>query len=369
MTQKGLFLVATLSWGCADIIGLNELGNDGTDAHSGGGTTDGNGNGGSTTGGETGGPASGGTEGGGGNPADGGSDNTGGAVGDGGSSNTGGAAPSGGASSGGTSSGGSDGTGGSSSGGNGNPPAVCTDDEFLDEQITEDCWQVFNTDALTGGGERGYSWDDGYITLRPEEERGWRDGDSGFFMYQEVTGNFLLEVHGNLEDLAGDLPTTPNVHGGLLLIPGSVDLAASPTTDYYAVKYGILSDGNPGYLGEYASDALGTTVATPNDQEPIEGGGVYLRICRFDDYLWVGAKLGGVAPWTPLHATGDAFYDTEAADLTPLGDTVRVGLLAEMLGSGSSGSVRIQYDDTEIRVGADLPLDSVDDCSDEYFEE
>ena len=40
-----------------------------------------------------------------------------------------------------------------------------------------------------------------------------------------------------------------------------------------------------------------------------------------------------------------------------------------MLGSGSSGSVRILYDDTEIRVGNDLPIESVDDCSDVYFEE
>lgn len=355
--------MATLSWGCADLIGLNGLGDDG--AGSGGSAVGGGAGGGSSaddnTGGDSGvggGSAAGGT-------SAGGSGEAGGATGDGGSDGTGGASDSGG-----TDSGGADGTGGTSTGGGSGLAYVCTDDEFLDAGVTADCWAVFNTDALTGGGARGYSWDEGEISLQPKPERGWRDGDAGYFMYQELRGNFVFEVHGNIEDLNGDLPTVPDVYGGLLLMPSSVDLDTTPRSNYYAVKFGILANGESGYLGEYASDALGTTIATPGDEQAITASGVYLRVCRVDDYLWVGAKLGGVAPWTPLHANDAAFYDTTASNLTPLGEFVRVGLLGEMLSDGASGSVRITYDNTEFRTESPYPPPTdVDDCDKVHFED
>lgn len=364
-----LFLLVS-AFGCADIIGLNGLDDEGDDAASGGGANDE----------ETGGSSAGGSsEQSGGEAGDG--DGDGGTAGDGdggeagdGDGGTGGGADGGGGQPNGN--GGSDSTGGTlGSGGTVTIDLACADDMLTNEGTTEDCWSVVNAQDLSGGdAERGYAFEPGLLTMQPEQGTGWRNGQAGFLMYQEIPGDFVVEVQANFED--DNTVAIEEVYGGLLVVPG--DPSATPQTDYFAIKFGRLAAPNgDGFSGEYAADDVGTTIALPHATS-ISGDGVYVRACRVGANLWLGAKRGNDAAWTPLTGNGDLYYETGEDGLVALGESVKVGLIAEMFGPGQNGSTRILYRDTQIIWDdPEIPYDdeyqhpptTVNDCGDSWFGE
>jgi len=329
--------VALASFGCAEIIGLNALDGEAT----GGSSTD----------------EAGGTSAGGSNPGSGGSPVDGGTDGDGGTSD-GGTDDSGGTSSGGTGGGGTNGDGGTSSGGGlmvEDLPFPCTEDVFEDVGITTDCWQSFNPDGFAGD-EGGYEQTTGAVTITPVAGSGWSNGEPGFLLYQEIEGDFLLEVQAALESETEHPPTVPEAFLGLVVVPARVSLDPPWNTneaDYYAIKFGIFDDPNDmGYRAEYTSAGVTTRQEVVYEQNWVS---VFLRVCRVGDILWTGVKPDDDnVGWLPLHGDGSDGYDVSSGGLPALGSTVRVGMTGELLSDNPSGSARAVYVRTQFETPESL---------------
>jgi len=355
-----LLLLAAVSVGCADIIGLNGLGGDsasggassgsasndgGTATGSGGSGDGGSGDGGSGDGGQTGSgsaPSDGGT-------ASGGGAGSGGASGGSAGGGSGGA-NSGGTGSGGTASGGTNGTGGS--------PYGCSYDEFIAPTLTESCWGVHNLGlALGAGGDIKAlvnADDEESLVITPLPARGWRDGDSGFFLHQVVDGDFQFEVHVWAFDGTAQQnpPLQPNLAGGIVIMDADEPISENPddvNTDYYAVKFGTFDDPMyPGYQGEYASGSLGTTTLGAEESYPDIWDGVYIRACKVGNVLRFGLRRTDQEAWRPAYAGGLTEYDTASGSPLPVIDgPVRLGLIAEHRGS-AGGTSQIVYADATI---------------------
>lgn len=345
-----MLLVLVSAFGCADLIGLNAL-DDGDDSGSGGAGSDETGatGGSSSQTGGTSGDESGGTSG----TNDGGT----GGTDSGGGTSSGGGGPSGG-DGGGPSDGGSQGAGGGTD--LPDQPDECTGDEFQSETLTESCWQAFQSDLLTAGNtEGGYDLAGGLLTFTPVSGQGWTGSDAGFLMYQEIEGNFLLEVQAQLMDLEpiDNPPTVAEAFVGIVAVPWGQPLSADdPNTyaDSYAIKFGTFDDqGGMGYRAQYTSDGVTTAAQTSYEMTWIS---LYLRICRVADVLWTGVKPADeeIVEWIPLHADGTTQgstepYATGEGDLPKLYGAVRVGMIGEVLSDGVGANARAVYGKTEFK--------------------
>ncbi len=318
VTRTSLLLAAAATFGCADIIGLNRLGEDDGDGTTSGGASSNDETGGMSAGGssdESGGePGAGGTDGYGGEPS-------------GGQANSGGSGES---------------TGGGSGTGSGGQPFDCTDDEFDSASLTTSCWSVFNGNLSTAGS-LGYAQSGGAISMVPVGGRGWVGEDTGFFMYQEVTGNFRMEVLAKIEIGTGqyDPPTVGQAFGGLLALRADVDLSeasGAEPAEYYAIKFGTFDD--PSQLGYRAEYTIGGATTTEQASYPEIWKSTYLRLCRVDSVLWTAVKPDDASEWLPLHgdAPDNTFgYNTSTDGLPPLAPTLRVGPHRRGLGQRRSG--------------------------------
>lgn len=313
--------------GCADLIGLEDLG-------SASGVGLGGAGGGSTGGGS--GDSSGGNGSGGENPGAGGSSSGGTTSGTGGRSTDG--------SGGGGGSGGSAGDGGSGGAGGegGGTPGCAIDltqeitDDFTDEAYTEACWTSYNTQLLAGGNWQQDPTAGGTLSGVPNRANAWFNGDTAPLLYQPVSGSFLVEATVSVREPGGEERPPNHIYAsaGLLVIPAGATFTDGSFVDYYAIKAGTHTPATEiGLKGEFTT-LPGAPTATRLQRWPFDNAWNQsrIRVCRVDDRLWTGYWNGSA--WTGAHSNatynehGYPLDDTED-ELPQLEDEVWVGLGAE----------------------------------------
>jgi len=269
-------------------------------------------------------------------------------------------------------SGGSVGSGGTASGSGGDSlggSGSCALDDFADRLHTQTCWQIYNGEQLFGS-DYTVNEEEGLLITRPNSGPSWADGDSAFFMYQEVTDNFLLEVKfsvfaGSTTHLPEDYPQWHNVTGGILGFPALLALEDNPGpfTDYYAIKAGSLRPFDEeeiyaGFAGEITAEPDGRTSMT---EQPDASGWdeVALRMCRYGALIWTGYRREGDTQWSPFHVGDNSNgYDTTKPGLPDLPGVMYVGLVSELEDDAApDGDARIVFSHAQFSEPK-----SLDDC-------
>jgi hypothetical protein len=142
----------------------------------------------------------------------------------------------------------------------------------------------------------------GHLTVRPIAG-GWFDDTAGFFMWREVTGDFLVEVEISAGALSNPAipPTRPFNSAGLLVR----DPDSTPGSENWVTH-------NVGYQEDGVATEGKSTVASLSTLELFDGSmaGV-LRICRIGSTVVLTRELDGEAEFTQTHvfSRGD-FPDT-----------------------------------------------------------
>jgi hypothetical protein len=234
-------------------------------------------------------------------------------------------------------------------------------DDFRDAEWTSDCWSVHKPEALTAGtSSRGYSHDEQWgLVFRPKAGPAWEASESGFLLYQNITGNFLMEVQvwvfGGAEP-SEDAPSAAGARIGLLAT-AELPQAQGNTNAYYAIQVGTLETAlSAGFQASVTTDQTRTRV----DQDLEAWDNSYLRLCRVGNQIWSAYLPSGEVAWIPLHENGaDLGYDSSDAEYPDLRETMVVGILAELADtSAMDGSVRAIVGQAQLSIP-----DEIDDCA------
>lgn len=238
-------------------------------------------------------------------------------------------------------------------------------DEFRSSELTQDCWSVYREDLLiAGSSDRGYSHDDEWgLVLRPKAGPAWESSDSGFLLYQEVKGNFLLEAQVWVFGGAAPSEEAPGAAGarvGLLAYSGELPASGTAATDYYSIKVGTLdSPLSAGFEANVTSSENSNETRRRVDEDAEGWDNSYLRLCRVGQQLWSAYLPSGEVAWIPLNENGSELgYDTRDPEFPDLTETMVVGLLGELADAGAGdGSVRAILSRAEFSIPTDI-----DDC-------
>jgi hypothetical protein len=188
----------------------------------------------------------------------------------------------------------------------------------------------------------GYSLDgDGALVLRPKGGQAWTGEKSAFLLYQEVTGNFRLEVQASVigPGVSEDAPETTDTFGGLLLYPGSLSALTGAPAEHYAIKMGRFVD-TAGLRAQVKSRGEAPQVSDKREDSAWEN--TYLRICRVGGQVWTAYLPSGDQDWIPLHLNDEPLgYDSGESAYPDLPATVSVGILGEVgqVGAGTQSRV------------------------------
>ena len=261
---------------------------------------------------------------------------------------------------------GSGGAGGSSgspatggSGGTVSVPDPC-DDDFTDLSHTSLCWSEHKPSAIL---DRLQDTSAGRLSLDVRRGESWWNLDSGVLLYQTVQGDFVVEAEVQVHHVSGvdQLPTAIFAAAGLLIYRSADEQMFDPASNYYAIKVGTFDPAET--IGVKSERTIGTASA----KEELELAGsearAVLRLCRVGNLVWTGYFNAGVwqeVRWDPGGGVAPASgYAADGVHGATLGDTVRVGLLAENYDPHAADeNVRAVFEYARFRA-----VDSLGDCS------
>ena len=149
--------------------------------------------------------------------------------------------------------------------------------------------------------------EDGTLVIEPEVG-GWYADWTGFFMFRELSGDFMIETDVVVTTQSGSgAPENPYNTAGLLLR----DPDSAPGSQTWMTYNVGMQDGELGTEAKLTIDSFSVLDVTPG-----EASGV-LRICRVGDSVHYARKLAGETDFTV----------TDTYDDVPLPDTVQAGLM------------------------------------------
>lgn len=234
-------------------------------------------------------------------------------VGTGGDAGMGGATSSGG--------GGSGATGGSAGGMGGSPSCPTVSDE-LDDPASLGCWSVLQPEHHEVLDLATLVPD--HLVIEPYAS-GWYADEQGPYLYKEVAGSFVVEVHAAaVDEDDAQLAPTGDYHSAGVLVRDPASVTGDENWVVYNVGYQGDQGATTGTEGKTTVDS--TSVLTIN-QSTHSG---LLRMCRIDDEIYLFKWLDDESEWTQEH-------QYTRADLP---ETVQLGMMVNAWPPGETTDAR-----------------------------
>src|SRR5690606_37567536 len=173
----------------------------------------------------------------------------------------------------------------------------------------------------------------GRLSLDVRRGESWWNLDSGVLLYQTVQGDFVVEAQVQVHHVSGvdQLPTAIFAAAGILIYRSADEQMIDPASNYYAIKVGTFDPAET--IGIKSERTIGTASAKKELELAGSEARAVLRLCRVGDLVWTGYFNAGVwqeVRWDPGGGVAPASgYAADGVHGATLGDTVRVGLLAE----------------------------------------